>query len=107
MRDRADRAREKPPGTCRVAVVGSSVVMGYGVGDDEPFPRLLEDRLNARRDGGPRYEFLNFGTGRSYAIQRHVLIDRKVFAFEPDAIYYVAHQDEFLGTVRHLTKLVA
>jgi hypothetical protein len=82
--------------------------MGYGVGDDETFPRLLEGRLNAaRRDGKPRYEVLNFGTGKSFAIQRHVLIDRKVFAFEPDAIYYFAHQDELLGPVRHLTALLS
>lgn len=108
MRDRPDRTREKPPGTVRIAVVGSSVVMGYGVGDEETFPRLLEERLNAdRRPGGPRYEVPNFGTGRSYAIQRHVLIDRKVFGFDPDAIYYVAHQDELLGPVKHLTTLLA
>ncbi len=108
MRDRADLSPHKPPGTRRVAVVGSSVVMGYGVGDDETFARLLEGKLNAgHRPGGPRYEVLNFGTGMSYAIHRHVLIDRKVFAFEPDAVYYFAHQDEFLGTVRHLGKLVA
>jgi hypothetical protein len=106
MRDRPDRSQKKPTDTCRVAVVGSSVVMGYGVRDDEPFPLLLEDRLNARRRAGdPRYEFLNFGTGRSYVIHRHVLIDRKVLAFEPDAIYYIAHQDEFLGAVHHLAML--
>ncbi len=105
MRDRPDRAREKPPGVWRMAVVGSSVVMGYGVGDDETFPRLLEDRLNA--PGDRRYEVLNFGTGMSYAIHRHVLIDRKVLGFSPDAIFYVAHQDEFLGPVKHLAKLVA
>ncbi len=105
MRDRADLSQAKPPGTRRVAVVGSSVVMGYGVGDDEVFTRLLEDRLNA--GGGPPVEVLNFGTGRSYVIQRHVLIDRKVFAFEPDVLVYVAHQDEFLGPVQHLAKLVA
>jgi hypothetical protein len=107
MRDRPDRSQSKPPNTCRIALVGSSVVMGYGVGDDEPFPRLLEERLNARRrPDGPRYEVLNFGTGRSFVIQRHVLIDRKVLGFEPDAIYYVAHQDELLGPVRHLARLV-
>jgi hypothetical protein len=108
MRDRPDRTQQKPPDTCRVAVVGSSVVMGYGVGDDETFPRLLEDGLNARRrEGEPRYEFLNFGTGKSFVIQRHVLIDRKVLGFEPNAIYYVAHQDEFQGPVQHLAKLLA
>src|SRR5262249_15844793 len=99
---------KKPADTCRIAVVGSSVVMGYGVRDDETFPRLLEERLNARRRADePHYEFLNFGTGRSFVIQRHVLFDRKVLAFEPDALYYVAPQDEFLGAVRPLAKLLA
>jgi hypothetical protein len=108
MRDRPDLPRTKPAGTLRIAVVGSSIVMGFGVGDEEPFPRLLEERLNSRQPAGsPRFEILNFGTGRSFAIQRHVLIDRKVLSFEPDAIYYVAHQDELLGPVRHLAKLVA
>jgi hypothetical protein len=106
MRDRPNRTLEKPPGTSRLAVVGSSIVMGFGVGDDETFPWLLEDRLNADPPvAGCRYEVLNFGTGMSHAIHRHVLIDRKVFTFSPDAIYYVAHQDELLGPVKHLAAL--
>ena len=40
---------------------------------------------------------LNFGAGMSDVIQRRVLIDRQVFGFAPDAVYYVAHQDEFVG----------
>jgi hypothetical protein len=108
LRDRPDLTLEKPPDTCRLAVVGSSIVMGFGVGDDETFPRLLEGRLNAgRRPGAPRCQVLNFGTGMSHAIHRHVLIDRKVFGFAPDAIYYVAHQDEFLGPVKHLAGLAS
>jgi alginate O-acetyltransferase complex protein AlgI len=107
MRDRPDRQRPKPAGTCRIALVGSSVVMGFGVGDRETFCYLLEEHLNARRTARePRYEVLNFGTGKSFVIQRHVLIDRKVYGFEPDIICCVAHQDEFLGPVRHLTRLV-
>jgi hypothetical protein len=108
MRDRPDRERAKPPGVTRVAVVGSSVVMGFGVGDAEPFPQLLEGRLNAAPpEPGRRYEVLNFGTGNSFAIHRRVLLDRKVFAFGPDAVWYVAHQDEFMGPAKHLAKLVA
>jgi hypothetical protein len=107
MRDRPDRAREKPADVCRLAVVGSSVVMGYGVGDDETFPAVLEGLLNGRRrPGDPRYEVLNFGTGLSYAIHRRVLIDRKVIGFGPGTILYVAHQDELMGTVQHLTRLL-
>jgi hypothetical protein len=108
MRDREDVNPRKPAGTCRIALIGSSVVMGYGVADDEVFKCLLEERLNAAAPAdGPRYELLNFGTGKSWVIQRRVLIDRKVFSFEPDAIYYFAHQDELNGPTQHLAKLVA
>jgi hypothetical protein len=108
MRDRPERAQAKPAGICRIALIGSSVVMGYGVGDTETFPYLLEERFNARRrDGDPRWEFLNFGTGRSYVIQRRALIDRKVWGFQPDVLCYVAHQDEFTGAIKHMTSLIA
>lgn len=107
MRDRPDRTERKPPGTRRVAVLGSSVVMGYGVGDDETCARQLEDRLNARAAGGPRTEVLNFGTGRSTPISRRALLERKVWGFDPDAVYWVAHQDELLTPVRHLARIVA
>ena len=118
MRDREGITQEKPAEVCRLAFVGSSVVMGYGVGDDEPFTRLLETRLNADRpasrerqrpeNGKPRrIEVLNFGTGKSQPIHRHTLIARKVLAFDPDALYFVAHQDECEGAVRHLTRLIS
>jgi len=107
MRDRSDRDERKPPGTVRIAVLGSSVVMGYGVGDTETCTRLLEDRLNAGHAGRPRYEVLNFGAGRSTPISRRVLLDRKVFAFDPDAVYWVAHQDELLTPTRHLARILA
>jgi hypothetical protein len=101
MRDR-ERTREKPPGVCRLSVVGSSVVMGYGVDDDQTFTRLLEDRLNA---DGRHVEVLNFGEGLSDVLNRRVRIDRKVFAFAPDAIYYVAHQDERFAPIDQLATL--
>jgi D-alanyl-lipoteichoic acid acyltransferase DltB (MBOAT superfamily) len=106
MRDREGIAQHKPANTCRIALVGSSVVMGYGVADEEVFSRLLEARLNAAAPpGGPHYEVLNFGTGKSHAIHRRALIDRKVFDFEPDALYVFAHQDELFGPAQHLARL--
>jgi len=105
MRDRLERTQKKPAGACRVATVGSSVVMGWGAGDDETFCRLLEDKLNADRPG-KRIEVLNFGTGASIAIHRRVLLERKVLDFEPDALFYIAHQDELPGPARQLAWLV-
>jgi hypothetical protein len=106
MRDREEIKLEKESGGCRVAVLGSSVVMGWGVEDDEPFPLLLEGRLNAGRGAGQgRVEVLNFGTGASDAIQRRALLDHKVFAFDPDVILFVVHQDEFLAAAKHVSGL--
>ena len=45
MRDRV-YAVAKPAGTFRIAVLGSSMDMGWGVGTDETYVNLLEDWLN-------------------------------------------------------------
>src|SRR5690606_23960900 len=44
-RDR-DLERAEPRGVCRIALVGSSVGMGFGVGGGETFARRLEQNLN-------------------------------------------------------------
>jgi len=38
----------KPPGTVRIVVVGDSFTQGYGVEEDEAYPRRLEAALDAR-----------------------------------------------------------
>jgi hypothetical protein len=94
MRDRP-RSLRKPAGTVRLAMVGSSIIMGLGVEDAQTFSRRLEDRLNARTDlPAAEYEVLNFGLGRVYAVERRALIEHKVLQFDPDVILYCAHQDE-------------
>ena len=94
MRDRPRELR-KPPGTVRIAVVGSSIVMGLGVDDDITFTRRLEDRLNANRGPeDPAFEVLNFGMGKTHAVERRAMIEHMVLQFEPDLILYCAHQDE-------------
>lgn len=105
MRD-DDVPRRKPPGTYRVALVGSSVVAGYGVAEDADFESLLERRVNAAAPAGPGVEFLNFGTGGYVALQWAAALPEKVYPFDPDAVYYVAHQGELLGSSRHLAKCV-
>lgn len=108
MRDRTSITLYKPSNTFRIALVGSSIVMGYGVSDEEVFGRVFEARLNAKNtDGHQRFEVLNFGVGKQWALHRLVRIQRKVLGFEPDAVYYIAHQDEFQELVKHTAKLVA
>src|SRR5437762_1773797 len=52
MRDR-EYALTPALGTVRLAVLGPSFSVGSGVGDDETFDNVLEDRLN-RQSAGPR-----------------------------------------------------
>jgi hypothetical protein len=107
MRDR-DRTLAKPSGTFRIALVGESTVMGYGVGDDETFAHLLEERLNVESNqSGGRFEVLNFGAGSYAPIHRRVQIERKVLQFRPDLILYFAHQDETIGSLQWLSKSVS
>jgi lysophospholipase L1-like esterase len=50
----------KPPATVRVVVVGDSFTQGYGVREDEAYPRRLEARLGAH-DAARRFEVVNLG----------------------------------------------
>src|SRR2546422_6366949 len=38
--------QRKPPGTLRMALMGASLEMGWGVADGETFENLVEDQLN-------------------------------------------------------------
>ena len=105
MRDR-ERTLVPEPGVRRIAAVGSSLVMGFGVGDDETFVRLFESKLNdAQPDSGPRYEVLNFGVGRYFAIHRRAQIEHKVLAFKPDLVLYFAHEDEIYTSARRVAEM--
>ena len=48
----ATSSSRSPPGVYRMALVGSSVVMGYGVRDDEVFSDCWKTRLNATQAAG-------------------------------------------------------
>jgi hypothetical protein len=104
MRDKP-RTLAKSEGTRRIALVGSSIVMGLGVDDDHTITQELERRLNASANGsGTTWEVLNFGIGRTYAVERRAMIEHKVLAFQPDIILYIAHQDELFHSTKNLAR---
>src|SRR5262249_13452048 len=49
----------KPPGVLRVVALGDSFTQGFGVQEQQAWPRRLETLLDARRPG--RYEVVNLG----------------------------------------------
>lgn len=92
MRDRPYDL-EKPEGTFRIAVLGSSIDMGWGVGTEETYVNLLEDWLNdeAARLGSPRrFQVLNFAVAAYGPMQRLETFRRKATAFQPDMVLYSA-----------------
>ncbi|UCE85823.1 MAG: hypothetical protein JSU66_16085 [Deltaproteobacteria bacterium] len=74
-----DFAREKAPGVVRVLTLGASSTFGYGSRDRETYPALLEEILNERSAGAPRFEVINFGVP-------HAISDNLVAMFVAEGI---------------------
>ena len=92
MRDR-EYSAEKTPGTFRIAVLGSSMDMGWGIGTEETYVNLLEDWLNAyaaKHHLARRFEVLNFAVAAYSPLQRLESYRRKARAFQPDMVIYSA-----------------
>jgi alginate O-acetyltransferase complex protein AlgI len=105
MRDR-DYERKPAPDTFRMALLGSSSVMGWGVGDGETFESLVEKQLNEEKVGAYKdYEILNFAVAGYQPPQQLVALD-KAFAFEPRAVLYVATGREISRSNYYLIEAV-
>jgi len=93
MRDR-DYEQAKPAHTYRIALLGASDEMGWGVNDGEVIDEVAEQRLNEElpgKGGYDRYEILNFAVS-GYALPQNVIItEDRVLDFEPDVLLYMAH----------------
>jgi hypothetical protein len=92
MRDR-EYDVEKPEGVFRLAVLGSSIDMGWGIGTEETYVNLLEDWLNAhaaKRGSARRFEVLNFAVAAYSPLQRFESYRRKARRFRPDLVIYSA-----------------
>ena len=92
MRDR-EYTKEKPEGTFRIAVLGSSMDMGWGIGTEETYVNLLEDWLNAhaaKRGIERRFQILNFAVAAYSPLQRLESYRRKAREFHPDMVIYSA-----------------
>jgi hypothetical protein len=87
--------KEKPKGTLRIAVLGSSMDMGWGVKHQDTYINQLEAWLNvysSRQLPGSsrRFEVLNFAVAAYSPMQRLDTLRTKVMAFQPDLVIYSA-----------------
>ncbi len=77
--------REKPAGTYRIVVLGSSNTMGHGVGDEAVYPRHLERWLAELLAGtGRRIEVVNMAVSGDAPSQRLWRLGQEVGALDPD-----------------------
>ena len=92
MRDR-EYAREKPPGSYRFVLLGSSNEVGSGVKDDETFENLAEDKLNQSllNQNVRQYEILNLSVGGYGVLRKLVRLERDGFGFSPDAVMFAVN----------------
>lgn len=77
--------REKPAGEYRVLLLGDSVTFGVGVGQDRIFPRLLDERLDARCGEG-RVRVMNGAVMGYDSTQERDWLRVYGFDLQPDAV---------------------
>ena len=82
LRDR-EHAVEKPPGARRIACLGDSVTLGYGIRPQEAWPQVLEDLLDAR---GQRAEVFNVAFGGWSTRQELIAYRRLARKYRPDQV---------------------
>jgi hypothetical protein len=89
MRD-ADYALTKEPGTYRIALIGSSRAIGWGIGVGHRYETIVEGRLNQeRRDAKDQnYEILNFAVDGYLPVQELITLETKAIQFKPNAVIY-------------------
>jgi lysophospholipase L1-like esterase len=91
LRDR-NRSREKAVGVVRIAVVGDSITLGWGVPEEQTYPRRLEVELNQHRPLGPEvtFEVINFGVGNYGISDVADMVEHKALSYRPDMVLYGA-----------------
>ena len=102
---------EKPERTFRVAVLGASMDMGWGVRYQDTYANRLQEWLNtlAADPGSPsarRVEVLNFAVAAYSPLQRLETLRRKVLAFRPDLVIYSATTLDVRLTEIHLCDML-
>jgi len=85
LRDR-EFSETKPPGVCRIVMLGDSTTFGWGVPAEQTVAKILERELNGSGTPGGRFEVLNAGVGNYGTVQEYnhyLTYDRQ---FRPDMV---------------------
>jgi len=101
LRDR-EYSYQKPDGTRRLLVLGDSMTWGLGVGDDEIFTEVLEEKLKRET---PAWEVINAGVSGWGTDQEYLFLKDEGFRYEPDIVmvvyYLVNDREDNVSTIRY------
>ncbi len=100
--------KPKPPGTHRIAMLGSSYTVGSGVAVELIFPSVLEDELNNKNtdSGSEKYELLNFAYPGESILRSSSRVEKQALDFDVDLIIYMSVTDEIQFALRNLRDVV-
>ena len=93
-----EHAKQKPPGTYRIVIIGDSFTEGEGVDFNYIYPRLLDKELN-KLHSSFRYEVVNCSKAGKNASQEVHMYNNKCRNYNPDLIImgYVLNDTECSG----------
>jgi lysophospholipase L1-like esterase len=74
---------QAPPGTARIAFVGDSIMMGWGVAEKETMPAQVLEALKAQ---GRKVDGFNMGVGNYNTLQELALFKDRGLRLKPDII---------------------
>jgi len=78
---------KKAPGTVRILILGDSFTFGYGVDNNEAYPKKVEQLIHQdEKDGKINFEVLNAGTGGWGTVQEVMYLKEKGPYFQPDLV---------------------
>lgn len=94
FRDRDYESMTKPENVYRIAFIGDSITLGFGVSAEETFVHQFENIANGSKS--PRVvQALNFGVDGYNTLQVYELLRTKALSFNPDKIVYMVCLNDF------------
>lgn len=85
LRDR-EFAPVPDPGVVRIAALGDSITFGWGVRQEDAYPKRLEALLNERAAHGRRFEVLNFGVGNYDTEDEYRTLATRALRYHPSVV---------------------
>jgi hypothetical protein len=97
-----DLERPKPPGTCRIFLIGGSTAFGSGASSNETtVAGYLERYLNEDRQYRCRFEVVTAAAAGWASAHERILVENRLLELEPDVVVALSgHNDVFWGMLQ-------